>query len=129
MENRKKGKEFIFGDNVSSKYGVAFGLGLLDLVKVLSVPTAIAIILFLIPPHTIISVIIRFFAALVLFGATLAFFTSTPIPSRPNISLRASLEFQRKYASRQRLYFKKGRERSLNIEAYNEHITENPQEL
>lgn len=45
----KKGKEFLFGDNVTNKYGVAFGLGLIDLIKVLSIPTAITLLLFISP--------------------------------------------------------------------------------
>lgn len=116
MENKKKGKEFLFGDNVTNKYGVAFGLGIVELIKVLSVPTAITIVLFILPPYTLLFILVKLFLALVLFTVTLAFITTKPVNARPNINLKSYLGLKRKYGKRQRLFYKRGKERGIKIE-------------
>lgn len=112
----KKGKEFLFGDNVTNKYGVAFGLGLIDLIKVLSIPTAITLLLFILPPYTLMFFLIKVFIALVLFTVTLALITTKPVNARPNISLKSDLELKHRYGKRQRLFYKRGKERGIKIE-------------
>ncbi|MBC1248118.1 conjugal transfer protein [Listeria booriae] len=102
----KKGKEFIFPENVDSKYGVFLGLGLLELVKYI-LPLVIGGFLFIaIPPYNVGWMITKIILVLIIGVIAFGLLAARPIKARPNIRIQDHLKIKSQYKKRQKLFFK-----------------------
>ncbi|MDE1548533.1 conjugal transfer protein [Jeotgalibaca caeni] len=100
----KKGKEFIFADNVNASYGAFFGLNLKDLVSL--VPSFIlSLLLLAIPPYTLIFMGIKLFLFFLINVGAIAIKVSRPVKYRSNITLHRYLSFKKQYQNRQKLFY------------------------
>ncbi|MBC1228615.1 conjugal transfer protein [Listeria booriae] len=107
----KKGKEFIFPENVESKYGIFLGLGIMELLKYI-LPVAFGGILFIaIPPYNIGWLITKIL--MVLFMVVIAFglLAARPVKARPNIRIQDDLKMKSQYKKRQKVFYKKREKR------------------
>ena len=100
----KKGKEFIFADNVNSSYGAFFGLNLKDLVS-LAPSFLLSVLLLAVPPYTLVFMGIKLFLFFLINVAAIAIKVSRPVRYRSNITLQQYLIFKRQYQNRQKLYY------------------------
>lgn len=116
----KKGKKFIFPENVNSGYGVWKGITLgYFLINILPTILIGIIIVFLIPPNQLFPAPYNYIigitkAVIVIIGVVirLAFITSSPVSSRPNITYSRHKKLVKDYKKRQKLlYMKKKSER------------------
>lgn len=100
----KKGKEFIFADNVNSSYGAFLGLNLKDLVRL--VPSfLISVLLLAIPPYTVTFLGVKLFLFFLINVAAIAIAVSRPVKYRSNITLQQYLSFKQQYQNRQKLFY------------------------
>lgn len=101
----KKGKEFIFPENVNKDFGVWHGFTLKDIMILLSV-LAIGLLLFFIPPYkSIIWLFIKIVIVAVAMTFVMAILSVRPIKSRRNIKVSDIYKIRKKYRSSQKLYF------------------------
>lgn len=100
----KKGKEFIFADNVNASYGAFFGLNLKDLAGL--VPSFLLSLLVLaVPPYTVLFMGIKLFLFFFINVAAIAIKVSRPVKYRSNITLQQYLTFKKGYQNRQKRYY------------------------
>lgn len=104
-EDSRKGKTFVFPDNVDKSYHLVKGLSLINFFKYILPSIVIAVIVLLIPPYTMGFLIVKmFFAALLMLGA-FTFAVLRPISSRQNITYSNYLIRIFEYNSRQKMFF------------------------
>ena len=100
----KKGKEFIFADNVNASYGAFFGLNLKDLAGL--VPSFfLSLLVLAVPPYTVLFMGIKLFLFFFINVAAIAIKVSRPVKYRNNITLQQYLTFKKGYQNRQKRYY------------------------
>lgn len=111
---KRKGKEFIFPDNVESGYNLIKGVTVKSFFTVLLPFILVGILIILIPPYTLLSFMIKVFVALIIITLGLAVTVSRPIKSRENITFIQHVNFLRRYRKRQKLFYLEPKERKEN---------------
>ncbi|WP_105957318.1 conjugal transfer protein [Apilactobacillus quenuiae] len=102
----KKGKEFIFPENVNKDYGIWKDYTLRDIGYIVLV-LLIGLIFILMPPYGIVFMLMKIILLMLLMTVTMAVLTIRPVASRKNIKVREVWLIQRKYAKRQKLFYLK----------------------
>lgn len=106
-KDSRKGKTFVFPDNVDRSYNLVKGLSLSNFIKFVLPAIIIAAILLLISPYTLGFMMIKLlFVALLLLGS-FTFAVLRPITSRPNITYTNYLNRIIHYHNRQKMFFMK----------------------
>lgn len=108
----EKGRTWFFPSNVSDRYAVILGLDLKQSVQAIGaacVSVALAILLF--RSSAIFPLIFYVIIGLVSFGGVWAFYTIKPITDRPNISISDFMKQRNEFGKRQKVYYKKPKER------------------
>ena len=102
----KKGKEFIFPENVDKDYGIwkdytlkDFGYGILTLLC--------GLVFIVLPPYPLFFVLGKIIIVVIAMTVVMAILTIKPISSRKNIKVRDHLRLKRKYSHSQKLYYLK----------------------
>ena len=102
----KKGKEFIFPENVDKDYGIwkdytlkDFGYGILTLL--------VGLAFVAVPPYGIIFILGKIVIVVIAMTVVMAILTIKPISSRRNIRVRDYLKTRRQYNASQKLFFLK----------------------
>jgi len=110
-ERQNEEKKFIFPENVDSSYGVFLDLSLREL-AIYVIPTIVVGILFIaIPPHGLYPILIKTIIVILITTIVVAVLSTRPIKNRKNVRLLPHLKMKAKYNSRQRLFFKKPKNR------------------
>ena len=104
-KDSRKGKTFVFPDNVDRSYNLVKGLSLSNFIKFVLPAIMIAAIILLISPYTLGFMMVKLlFVALLLLGA-FTFAVLRPITSRPNITYTNYLNRIIHYHNRQKMFF------------------------
>lgn len=101
----KKGKIFIFPDNVESGYNLIKGVTVKSFFTVFLPFLLVGVVVVIIPPYSITIVLIRLFIALLIVTVGLAITVARPIKSRQNITVVQHLKFLQSYNRRQKLFY------------------------
>ena len=96
----KKGKEFVFPENVDKEYGIWKGYTLRDFGYV-----GFGLLLWVIPPYGPIIMTIKLFVVILAVTIVMALLTLRPVSGRRNIKIRQWFNTQQRYARSQKLYF------------------------
>lgn len=111
----KKGKEFIFPENVDKDYGIwkdytlkDFGYGILTLLC--------GLVFIVLPPYPLFFVLGKIIIVVIAMTVVMAILTIKPISSRKNIKVRDHLRLKRKYSHSQKLYYLKPQKRVIKDE-------------
>lgn len=108
----EKGKTWFFPSNVSDSYSVILGLDLKQSVKAIGTALAsILVMVVLLRSTSVLPLIIYVIVGLLSFGSVWAFYTIKPITDRPNISISDFLKQRKSYSKRQKVFYKKPKER------------------
>ncbi|MBT2723326.1 MULTISPECIES: hypothetical protein [unclassified Bacillus (in: firmicutes)] len=111
QEDYRKGKTFVFPDNVDRSYNIVKGLSISNFLKFILPAICLAAVILLIPPHSLGFMMVKmFFVALVLL-VSFIFAVLRPITSRSNITYSNYLKLIFNYNSRQKLFFMKPNKR------------------
>jgi hypothetical protein len=111
QEDNRKGKMFVFPDNVDRSYNIVKGLSIGNFFKFILPAVVIAAGILLIPPYSLGFMMVKmFFVALLLLGSFI-FAVLRPITSRPNITYSNYMKLIFNYNSRQKLFFMKSNKR------------------
>jgi hypothetical protein len=111
QEDIRKGKMFVFPENVERSYNIVKGLSIGNFFKYILPAVIIAAVILLIPPYSLGFMMIKmFFVALLLLGS-FTFAVLRPITSRPNITYSNYLKLIFNYNSRQKIFFMKPNKR------------------
>lgn len=106
-EESRKGKTFVFPDNVDRSYNIVKGLSLVNFIRFVLPAIIIAAVILLIPPYSLGFMMIKlFFISLFLLGS-FTFAVLRPITSRPNITYSKYLKLLIYYNNRQKIFFLK----------------------
>lgn len=100
----KKGKEFIFPENVDKDYGIWKGYTLQDFGYVFAT-LGVGLVGLAIPPYSPIIMIFKLFIVVVAVASVMALLTLRPVKGRKNIKVRQWFNNQQRYARSQKLYF------------------------
>ena len=104
-KDSRKGKTFVFPDNVDRSYNLVKGLSLANFIKFVLPAIIIAAIILLISPYTLAFMMVKLlFVSLLLLGS-FTFAVLRPITSRPNITYSTYLKRIIHYHNRQKLFF------------------------
>ncbi|MFE4708816.1 hypothetical protein [Peribacillus simplex] len=104
-KHSRKGKTFVFPDNVDRSYNIVKGLSLMNFFRFILPAVAISAIILFIPPYSMGFMMVKlFFMALLLVGS-LTFAVLRPISSRPNITYSSYLKRIIHYHNRQKMFF------------------------
>lgn len=110
-EDNRKGKTFVFPDNVERSYNIVKGLSLINFFRFVLPAVIISAVILIIPPYTIGFMMIKlFFVALLLLGS-FTFAVLRPISTRPNITYSSYLNRILQYNNRQKMFFMKPNKR------------------
>ena len=99
----KKGKEFIFPENVDKDYGIWKDYTLKDF-GVAGLAGLVGLIFIAIPPYGLILVLIKI--VIVVLAITIR-----PVAARKNIKVRDNFKLKRRYANGQKLFYLKPKKR------------------
>lgn len=102
----KKGKEFIFPENVDKDYGIWKDYTLKDF-GYAALAGLVGLIFIAIPPYGLILVLIKIVIVVLAMTIVMAILTIKPISSRRNIRVRDYLKTRRQYNASQKLFFLK----------------------
>ena len=104
----KKGKEFIFPDNVNSTYGAFLGLSLKELATYVLPISVFGLVLLAIPPYNLWLLGVKLIIILLLLTLAFALISAKPVKHRQNITMQDYLTHKKSYRFRQkRFYIKK----------------------
>ncbi len=103
--SHKKGKEFIFPDNVESGYNLIKGVTVKGFFTVFLPFLLVGIIIVIIPPYSVVFVLLRLFIAFIIATIGLAITIARPVKSRPNITVVHYLKHIQSYNRRQKLFY------------------------
>ena len=104
-KDSRKGKTFVFPDNVDRSYNLVKGLSLANFIKFVLPAIIISAIILLISPYTLGFMMVKLlFVALLLLGS-FTFAVLRPIASRPNITFSNYLKRIIHYHNRQKMFF------------------------
>lgn len=106
----KKGKEFIFPENVDKDYGIWKDYTLKDFGYV-ALSLLVGLIIIAIPPYGLILVLVKIVIIVLAMTVVMAILTVKPVRSRKNIKVRDNLRLKQKYSHSQKLYYLKPRKR------------------
>jgi hypothetical protein len=110
-ENSRKGKTFVFPDNVDRSYNIVKGLSVANFFRFVLPAVIISAVILLIPPYSLGFMMAKlFFVALLMLGA-LTFAVLRPVLARPNITYSSYLKRLFDYNSRQKIFFIKPNKR------------------
>jgi hypothetical protein len=105
QKDYRKGKTFVFPDNVDRSYNIVKGLSIGNFFKFILPAVVLSAFILLIPPYSLGFMMVKmFFVALLLLGSFI-FAVLRPITSRPNITYSNYLKLIFDYNSRQKLFF------------------------
>lgn len=111
QEGSRKGKTFVFPDNVDRSYNIVKGLSIGNFFKFVLPAIVIAAFILLIPPYSLGFTMIKMFFVALLLLCSFTFAVLRPITSRPNITYSNYLKRVFHYNSRQKLFFMKQNKR------------------
>ena len=111
QEDYRKGKTFVFPDNVDRSYNIVKGLSLSNFFKFILPAVILAAVILLIPPYSLGFMIVKMFFVSLLLLVSFVFAVLRPITSRPNITYSNYLKLIFNYNSRQKLFFLKPNKR------------------
>jgi hypothetical protein len=100
----KKGKEFIFPENVDMQFGIWKDYTLKDF-GVIGLSALIGLAFVGIPPYGLIFVAIKLFVVILAMTTVMAILTIKPVRARKNIKVRDYLRIRQKYQKGQKLYY------------------------
>lgn len=106
----KKGKEFIFPENVDKDYGIWKDYTLKDF-GVAGLAGLIGLILIAIPPYGLILVLVKIVIIVLAMTVVMAILTIRPVAARKNIKVRDHFKVKRHYANSQKLFYLKPKKR------------------
>lgn len=104
MTNRK-GKEFIFPDNVESGYNLIKGVTVKMFFTVLLPFIIVGLLIIAIPPYSLVFMLIKMFVAFVFITIGFAIVVTRPVKSRENITVMNHVKYLREYSARQKLFY------------------------
>lgn len=107
----RKGKTFVFPDNVDRSYNIVKGLSLSNFLKFILPAIILAAVILLIPPYSLGFMMVKMFFVALLLLVSFIFAVLRPITSRPNITYSNYLKLIFNYNSRQKLFFLKPNKR------------------
>ena len=111
----RKGKEFIFPENVDKNYGVFKGLTLKEVAVILFSFIICSIVVFILPPRNIILILIKIPLIMIPVMFTVIYaIVGRPVKHRPNIKWLSHRRMKKQYDKRQHLFFVKGNEGDKN---------------
>lgn len=105
----KKGKEFIFPENVNKDFGVWKDYTLKDILTIILPTFVLAILIIILPPHNLVLMVVKIFGCLIIVTSVIAFIGVKPVKARPNITLRQHTKMKKEYSDRQKLFYIKAR--------------------
>ncbi|MDR4950462.1 hypothetical protein [Neobacillus cucumis] len=111
QEDYRKGKTFVFPDNVDRSYNIVKGLSLSNFLKFILPAVILAAVILLIPPYSMGFMMVKMFFVSLLLLLSFIFAVLRPITSRPNITYSNYLKLITNYNSRQKLFFTKPNKR------------------
>lgn len=100
----RKGKEFIFPENVTKDYGIWKDYTLKDF-GIMFLAFLICLIFVFLPPYNIFWILTKVILVVIAMTAVMAVLTLRPVKSRKNISQLQYLRMKKKYKQSQKLYF------------------------
>lgn len=106
----KKGKEFIFPENVDKDYGIWKDYTLKDF-GYAGLCLVVGLIFIGIPPYGFIFVLTKIVIVTLAMTVVMAILTIKPIKSRQNIRVRDNLRLKQKYTHSQKIYYLKPKKR------------------
>ncbi|MFT9267816.1 conjugal transfer protein [Oenococcus sp.] len=106
----KKGKEFIFPENVDKDYGVWKDYTLRDF-GIAGLAGLMGLIFIAIPPYGLILVLIKIVIVVLAMTIVMAILTIRPVSARKNIKVRDNFNLKRRYANSQKLFYLKAKKR------------------
>ena len=106
-KDSRKGKNFVFPDNVDRSYNIVKGLSLANFLKYVLPAIIIATVILLIPPYTLGFMMLKLLFVSLLLLASFTFAVLRPITSRPNITYSNYLNRVIHYHNRQKMFFTK----------------------
>ncbi|MDN4075502.1 hypothetical protein [Fictibacillus terranigra] len=104
-EDSRRGKTFVFPDNVDKSYNIVKGLSLANFFRFVLPAIGVAVAIMLIPPYSIGFMMTKMLVASLIMLGAFTFAVLRPIGSRPNITYSNYLKRVWNYNSRQKLYF------------------------
>jgi hypothetical protein len=111
QEGIRKGKTFVFPDNVDRSYNIVKGLSIGNFFKFILPAVVIAAVILLIPPYSFGFTMVKMFFVALLLLVSFTFAVLRPITFRPNITFSNYLKRVFHYNSRQKLFFMKPNKR------------------
>lgn len=111
----RKGKEFIFPENVTKDYGIWKDYTLKDF-GIMFLAFLICLIFVFLPPYNIFWILTKVILVVIAMTAVMAVLTLRPVKSRKNISQLQYLRMKKKYKQSQKLYFLSKRKRDKAYE-------------
>lgn len=100
----KKGKEFIFPENVDMQFGIWKDYTLKDF-GVIGVSALIGLAFVGIPPYGLIFVAFKLFVVIIAMTCVMAILTIKPVKTRKNIKVRDYLKLRQTYQKGQKRYY------------------------
>lgn len=100
----RKGKEFIFPENVSKEYSLWKDYTLKDF-GIIIITLLICIIFIFLPPFNIYFILAKVILTTIVMTVVLAVLTLRPVKSRKNITQLQHFRMKKKYDKSQKLYF------------------------
>jgi len=110
----KKGKEFIFPDNVESGYNLIKGVTVKTFFTVLLPFIIVGALILAIPPYSLVFMLIKGFISLIIVTIAFSVVVSRPVKSRENITVMHHLRFLKEYNDRQKLFYISPKKRGSN---------------
>lgn len=102
----KKGKEFIFPENVDKDYGIWKDYTLKDF-GYMALTGGLGLLFIILPPYNLILVLTKIVIVVLAMTIVMAILTIKPVNARKNIKVRDYLKTRSQYAKSQKLYFLK----------------------
>ncbi|MDM7530026.1 conjugal transfer protein [Lacticaseibacillus paracasei] len=118
----KKGKEFIFPENVDKDYGIWKDYTLKDF-GYAALAGLVGLIFIAIPPYGLILVLIKIVIVVLAMTIVMAILTIRPVSARKNIKVRDHFNMKRRYANSQKLFYLKPKKRGELIAIEKDHQT------
>ncbi|SYW14934.1 conjugal transfer protein [Oenococcus oeni] len=106
----KKGKEFIFPENVDKDYGIWKDYTLKDF-GYATLAGLIGLVFIAIPPYGLILVLIKIVIVVLAMTIVMAILTIRPVSARKNIKVRDHFNMKRRYTNSQKLFYLKAKKR------------------
>ena len=106
----KKGKEFIFPENVDKDYGIWKDYTLKDF-GYMALTGGLGLLFIILPPYNLILVLTKIVIVVLAMTIVMAILTIKPVNARKNIKVRDYLKTRSQYAKSQKLYFLKPQKR------------------